>query len=56
MIAKYVDSAAKMARLMFDSGASGMTKEQALDLALEGLPASPFTGKLAAALRKYFKE
>lgn len=55
MIAKSIDAAAKMARLMFDLGQGGKTKAEALEAALSKVPAGIYSDKLKGALRHYFK-
>lgn len=54
MIAKYLQVAAQVARLMYDMGRDGRSKSEALAEAVNLLPASPFSSHLRAELRKSF--
>jgi len=52
---KHIDSGARMARMMYDAGAQGLSKENALQLALEQVPviAPP---RVKKALTHFFRQ
>jgi len=54
MFDRYIDLAAKMARLMYNMGKEGSSPQQALQSALSQIPASAVSQKLKEALRREF--
>ena len=57
MIAKHIDTAAKMARLAYNAAKAGTSPKDAGEMLIKNIPDNvPMRSKMVAALRHYFEE